>query len=898
MRRAWCRLRALLRRVWGRGAGDEELSEELRAFVEHDADAKMRSGMPPEDARRAALIELGGAEQVKEHVRDNTAGAGWEILLKDVRYATRSLGRARGFSLSVIGNLSLGLAATIVAFAFINGALLRQYPGVRDQDRLVTLGMLEQTPLGPRLPSTALTDYPSIIRALGEGMTSLDGLASVTESDVAVTLPQPRSLPAAFVSPNYFDVLGVQPEIGRTFVPQDGQSAVAIIGHALWTQEFARDPSVAGRTIQVGGQIIQIVGVAPQGFRGIGENLGQTGVELWLPIALADLVGNPHSFGRGGIVFLDDRSGERVIRYVGRMREGVRPDRVETELAVIGARAVTPSGDRRAPVIAEVSRLSRLNGRTDAAEIVAIILTVPLLVLAIACVNAANLFLVRGSARRREVAVRLALGASRLRLVRQLVIESLVLAIGAAALALPLAWWGLQSVAAFMQIPMPLDGTVVAGALVIAFLTALGFGLVPALQATGQRPSGALGTSPAGSGGTRAESRGRRVLVAGQVALSLGLLAAGFQLTSALESLAEPPGTVPDRLLLASFDLAQLRFSSAESETFYASLIDGASRLPGVEAAGVSSRNLARGWTFDPANAVTLNAGDGPIRGLSASGSANGDYFTVLGLDLIAGREFVATDLREIPEVAIVTDVLASRIFADAALGRSLRVSTPFRGATEADVRIVGIVTSPAGLAGENVPAIFFPSPLPSPIQPGTSRTLHVRSAGPAAALAPAIRELVTQLDARVPILELGTLDQAIRADMLQERMLARVAALLGIVALLLASVGLYGVTSYSVAMRLREIAVRMALGARADRVVAMVLRQALAVATIGAALGGLAAIAAGLVIQAEVFGVAGLDVATLGGSAALLAAAMLTASLLPAWRAARLDPLAVLREE
>ena len=451
------------------------------------------------------------------------AGARWESIFRDIRYAMRSLGRARGFSSSVIGNLSLGLAATIVAFAFINGALLRPFPGVRDQDRLVTLGILERTPFGSTLPLTAMADYPDVFRALREGMTSLDDLASVTESDVAVTLPQPRSLPAAFVSPNYFDVLGVQPEIGRTFASEGGraESAVAIIGHALWTREFGRDPSVAGRPIQVGGQIFQIVGVAPQGFRGTTQSPTQTGVELWLPIALVDRVGDPLSFGRGNIVFLNDTPGERLIRYVGRMRDGVRADRVETELAVIAGRVGTPAGDPAAPVIAEVSSLSRLNDRTNAGQIVAIIVSIPLLVLAIACVNAANLFLVRASRRRREVAVRLALGASRLRLVRQLVIESLVLAIGAAVLALPLAWWGLQWVAAFMTIPMPLDGTVAAGALVTAFLTALGFGLVPALHAAGQHPSAALGTSPAGSGGTRAESRGRRVLVAGQVALSL-----------------------------------------------------------------------------------------------------------------------------------------------------------------------------------------------------------------------------------------------------------------------------------------------------------------------------------------------------------------------------------------
>jgi predicted permease len=551
--------------------------------------------------------------------------------------------------------------------------------------------------------------------------------------------------------------------------------------------------------------------------------------------------------------------------------------------------------------MAEASRLSRLNP-ADAVELVAIILCVPLLVLAIACVNAANLLLVRASRRRREVAVRLALGASRLRIVRQLVIESLVLAIGAAVLALPVAWAGLQLAAAYMTFPVPLDGTVVAGALVAAFLTALGFGLVPALQAAGQRPSAALGTSP-GSGSTRSESRARRALVAGQVALSLGLLATGFQLTSALESVAEPPGTDPDRLLLASFNLAQLRFSSAESDAFYASLLDGTSRLPGVEAAGLSSRDLefmggsSLLWTFS-GDTVFLDPGDRPNGRVLVSGSsAEGDFLEALGLDLMQGREFVRADRRDIPEVAIVTERLASRIFGAAALGRSLHVSTAFPGAPEADVRIVGIVESPVEGAGEKASAIFFPSPFPSPRQPGTARTLYVRSDDPTA-LAPAIRDLVARIDPQVPILELATLDQKLRADMQLERGLARAAALLGIVALLLASVGLYGVTSYSVAMRWREIAVRMALGARANLVVAMVLRQALAVATIGSVLGVLLAIAAGLLIQAEVFGVAGVDVATLGQSAALLTAAMLLASILPARRAARLDPNAVLREE
>jgi hypothetical protein len=358
-------------------------------------------------------------------------------------------------------------------------------------------------------------------------------------------------------------------------------------------------------------------------------------------------------------------------------------------------------------------------------------------------------------------------------------------------------------------------------------------------------------------------------------------------------------------MLLASFDLAQLRMSSGESNAFYAALLDRASKLPGVEAAGLSGRDLL--WTSSPirfGNEVFLSGRDlvwtsdpDGLR-LTIGASAGGDLFRTLGLDLLQGRDFAPADRRDIPEVAIVTERLASMI-QGGALGRSLHVAT-FPGAPEADVRIVGIVESPAEIYGQDVAAIFFPSPFfPSPFQNGTARTLYLRARGPAGPLAPALREIVAQIDPRVPLLELATLDEKIRSDTKFQgrRVLAGTGAVLGIVALLLASVGLYGVTSYGVAMRGREIAVRMALGARADRVLAMFLRQALAIATIGSVLGALVGIAAGIVIRAEVFGVAGVDIAALGGSAALLAAAMLVASILPAWRAARVDPNAVLRE-
>ena len=903
MSRLWFRLRAMVGRLVGGDARDEELSEEIRAYVEHDTESKIRSGMTPEDARRAALIELGGVEQVKERVREGGAGAWWESIFRDIRYAMRSLGQARLFSLSVIGSLSLGLAATILALAMINGLMLRALPAVQDPDRLVEVGIQNLTGFGWGLRRTVWTDYPDIVRAL-EGIPSLEGLASFTESRMGATLPQPRSLQAAFVSPNYFDVLGVRPEIGRTFAPGEGRiesASVAVISRALWLQEFGGDPSVIGQPIRAGTQTFAVIGVAPHGFEGTQRR--KNGVDLWLPIVFTDLLAmdDPSgSSGPGGFSSVDvnDPNPARKIRYVGRLRDGVGVGRVETDLGVVAAGIVRSSDDPEKPFRVEVLSLSRFDSWDTAAGIALI----PVLVLVIAGVNAANLLLVRASRRGREVALRLALGAARLRLVRQLVIESVILAMAAALVALGLAWPGLDLLAAYApEFSGPLDGTVVAGALGTAFLTALAFGLAPAFQAARQHPSAALGTSPAGSGGTRSQSRVRRALVAGQVALSLGLLAVAFQLASAVETLNEPPVTDPDRLLLASFDLEELRFSTGQSNAFYSALLERARRLPKVEAAGLSGRDLLWSRLDQFANFYFVDPGpEGrprfkPVVG----GSAAGDLFRTFGIDLVQGRDFVEADWRDMPDVAIVTERLASELFDGPALGRSLRLDLSGTSATAANVQIVGIVESPEELTGQDVAAIFFPAPFfPSPYQSGAARTLYVRSDGPAGTLAPAIRDLVAEIDPRVPILELATLDQKVAADYREKLVMSRVAALLGIVALVLASIGLYGVTSYSVAMRAREIAVRIALGARSQSVLAMVLWQAATLVLIGSALGAVLSIVVGRLIQAEIFGVAAVPFATLGASAALLAAAMLLASILPARRAARMDPNVVLREE
>ena len=551
------RLRQSLMRVFSflrvRKAEDE-LDREVRAHLALLADDYENRGMSPAEARTAARRALGGVEQTKELHRDQRGFPLLNSVWQDLRYAGRTLSQAPGFSLSVIASLSIGMAAVVAAFAFINGVMFHPYPGIDERDRLVEVRVLGGTgfPGGWfRRTETAMSDYPENYRILGDGLRSLENLASYVAGDVSAILPQPTVLRSALVSANYFDALGVGPEIGRFFVPEEDEltnAYVAVIGHNLWVREFGGDPGAIGRLIQVADQNVEIVGVAPEGFAGVGSGIGRRGTEIWLPIPLTELVlKNVPSEAPGW------EPGDRYIQYLGRMKDGVEVPLVQAELDVVAPQTTTIRF-RQGPVMGEASILSMVDP-SQAANLTALILPVPILVLVIGCINAANLLLARASRRNREMAIRLAVGASRWRLIRQLIVESLVLALGAAAVALPLAWWGLQFATPFLLVPMPLDAPVLAAALGTAVVTAIVFGLMPALRATTHRPAAQLGASHAGIGPAPGQSRGRMGLVAVQVALSLGLLATGTQLVSAIEAVGNAAGTDSDRLLMVSFDL-------------------------------------------------------------------------------------------------------------------------------------------------------------------------------------------------------------------------------------------------------------------------------------------------------------------------------------------------------
>jgi putative ABC transport system permease protein len=508
--------------------------------------------------------------------------------------------------------------------------------------------------------------------------------------------------------------------------------------------------------------------------------------------------------------------------------------------------------------------------------------------------------LARGSQRQREIAIRLAIGAGRGRIVNQLLIESGVLAIVATAVALPIEWWGLQLANSPLSIPIPIDATVLALTLLTAACTTVVFGLGPAIRVSAQRPSIALGPVGARGDAIPQQSRLRRLLVVAQVALSIGLLATAWQLVATVRSQAVSSGTPSDRLLLARFDLQPLQLTREETERFYRDLAMGASRLPGVEAIGVARHTSL--WTFgqrsEPGSIVVWRPTDRPDEGhVTTGGYAGGDLFDAVGLEILEGRGFIEVDRQQPVQVAVVNETVAKSMNG-LVLGGILRVAPrgqDFRSSIE--VRIVGIVepaVEPRLEQGGPPAARVY---LPSPIEPEPALTLYLRTHGKATTLAQPVRELVSQIAPRVPILEIGSLEEVNERSYGPQLWLARAAAFLGVVGLLLATAGLYCVASYTVAMRSREIAIRIAVGARPGVILGMVLGQSMRVALIGLLVGGGIAIAVSRFIQAGYHGIPGINTVAFGGAAMLFLAAMLLASAIPAIRASRMDPIENLKD-
>jgi predicted permease len=872
----WARLRSFVRhRIRSRRAG-RAIDRELEAYLQIDIDDRIRSGLSPEEARRRALAELGGAAHVREAVLDARAGAWMDAWRHDLRAAFRAVLRAPAFSFAIVASLALGLGAMLAATSLVNTMLFARPSGVGAPDELTRFSV--GFACGP-YSCGGLTDTEAI--ALTARDTGTARIAAEASADVAVSLDTAASIRAGLVSDNFFDVLGVRPALGRPFASTDAPE-VAVLSHRLWTRMFAADPAIVGRAIHVADVIVQVVGVAPEAFQGLGTTTarpGQTDAEIWLPLRLAARVAN---------------AGHTDPTYVARLAHGASADTVRAHLTMVAAQLADARPPRRESLRPDVRPLAPSRLRT--ASIVFVVLSIPLAVLAIASINAASLLLARASLRSHENAVRLALGAARARLIRQGLLESLALSFTATALALPLAKAVLGPLSGVIGQPFVLDLRLVGAALLLAVATAAAFGLMPVLTTSAERPARAF-AGPSRDIVPR-QLRLRAALVVVQVAVSIGLLAVSLQVSSSFAAANATSAVDARHVLMASIDLRQVNMPEDEGRRFYQQVVDRVSALGDVKAAGAGT--LTAFWRFngnDDGSSMVWTLDEAPDKGRwSRSSVAMGDLFQVAGARMSQGRLFTRDEQTAArPRVAIVNRAFADQRLGGVAIGRRVRVGVSKDYAAAIEVTIVGVIdptwTDENG-ATPTRGAIYFPAALAS--EPRL--VIYALTSNPAVVVTQ-LRDALRRVDGRVPLRDAATLVER-TARAYPEGTLADATRALSIVAFALAGFGLAALVSYLVTIRSHEMAVRLALGARPAGLVHMVVRQALRLAMIGGRIGLPLAFIAGQVVRLEFHQAPGIDVPSTVTSLGLLVAVALAASALPAIRASRTSPLALLKEQ
>lgn len=801
-------------------------------------------------------------------------------IARDLRYAIRGLLASPGFTLGIIGSLTLGIVVNTAAFSFINAAVFRPFPGVRDQHELVRLGVERREGRGSSISST-FDEY----QVLAASVPALRDVAAHLRTDLAVAINgQSSALRGAIVTRNYFEVLGLRPAAGRFFVADDANTAVAVISHDLWRRRFDEHAGAVGQVVLVNGMPVEIVGVAAPRFHDIQK--GDFDLDVWLLPELAHLMLRDDSRRPVSIA----AAGLRPFTYVGRRRPGATLAEVQTQ-ADAAARQIDAArpADRRGTSI----WTSRVWLNDPAANLVPIIsfLSVPLLVLIIACVNAGNLLLARASRQMREWQVRLALGASSWRIVRQVLAECVLLAVVSAAASLAFTAWALRFVASTVPIPLPVDVRVQAFTIAVTLMAAVAFGLGPALRLVRGARKERFGLRTTAM---PTRSRVRAVLIGLQAAVSLGLLATGAQFVNTARvgfGSPLPPGA--DRLLMAAFDVDPLNLPPQAADAFYGRVLEKTASLQGVVAAGFATASPLGVFGGRSSIRLWLPNDDRPAGRRGLGPVVTGRYFQATRAPLLSGRYFTSADDGPRPRTAIVNESFTKLYLASKGVGTTIRVADAYQTTGPIDVEIVGVVGPEYG--NKRDVAIVY---LPAPLAYSPARTLYVQFDDSGRFNVAALEHVVRSVDYRVPIRRASTLrDQEGDTDA-ERRLLAGGVAASGVFALALAAGGLYGVVSYLVALRRREIGVRLALGASPRSVVGLIVRQGLLPAAVGALTGAGAAAAIGIVVRSRLHGTSPVDPIAFAGATATLGLALLAACILPARHAARVDPIVVLREE
>ena len=892
-----------LNALFRRSRAEQELDEELRAYLETSIDENMRAGMAREDAIRAARVEFGSLDAVKDHTRDVGWEAGLESLWRDLRYAARTLRKAPTFTAVAVLTLALGIGANTAIYGVINAVMLRPLPVERPQE-LISLATLYPDSVEP------VFSYAAYRQFADEGARVADVIAaSSIRRDVVTIDGPPEPVDPKFVSGNYFTTLGVRAALGRTLLPSDDRlppgERVAVLSDGYWARRFGRAPSIIGRSVRLKATAFTIVGVAPRGFQG---ETGGEAADMFLPLTMRpgapSYVWTGHSSTwlailarlRPGITIAQARAGLEPV--YGRIRDevAVGTDSAEFRKSTLESRlAVTEASGGS----------SRLRGPLSAPLL--ILMGIVGLVLVIACANVANLLLARAATRRRQTAISLAIGATRLRVVRHGLAEAVILAALGGTGGLLLAYWGSSVLVAMVSGALPIsldvspDARVLAFTLLVSCATAVVCGLLPALRAARIDPLSALKLSGS-TGGGMVRITLRRTLVVTQIAVSLVLLiVAGLFVRSLVNLKNIDMGFDPERVLLfrLSPPVAEQPLSSEARRNLYRHLLSRAETVPGVHAASASYsgpfssetwRNVIAVQGFVPRSGVTPR---------TFANSISPRYFDVMRIAVLRGRGITDDDHEVAPKVAVVNETFARQFFAGASpIGKRVGLcssdpcGTPSRGMME----IVGVTEDAKYLdvREEQRPMLYVPFAQ----YDQNLHVLEVRTAGTPAAVATTLHRELAAVDRRLSIVAVVELRDQVDASLVAERLIAKLSAVFGLLALALAAVGLYGVVAYLTTQRTGEIGIRMALGADRRDVQRLVLRDTLTLVVVGIALGIPAALAGAHVLASQLYEVAPNDPLVVSAGLVTLVVAALVAGYLPARRAARVNPVAALRAE
>lgn len=870
------RLTVLFRPV----SAERELDDEIRFHIDRETQAHMAAGVPPAEARRRALAAFGGVERMKEEVRDVRGARYIDDLRRDAAVALRGFGRQPAFLLTVLLTLGLGIGGNVAMFGLLESVLLRPLPYASPEQ--LVLGRVTRG--GEPGNTVSAPDYYDV----REQARSFAALSAFTPFQVQATLTgggDAERVRAPYGAWDLFLTLGIDPVVGRHFRPEEGEPGgepVVMLTHGFWQRRFGGDASVVGTTLVIDGTPTTVAGVLPERFRFPIE------ADVWRPMV------------RGG-PFAQARQFHNFV-MIGRLGTGVSVAAAQAEVDGIAARLAElhPESNRDKGVyFMPLHEALVANYRT----MLYLLAGAVVVLLLVASANVAGILMARGNARGAEMAVRSVMGAGRSRLARQLMTENVLLAIGGTAVGLLLARFLHRALAAFL--PLGLLGGVdtslsVVTLLAAACLTLLAlalFGVLPALRTARAEPARGLASGGARAGGSREAARFRSVLVVAQVAMTVALLiVAGLLLRSHALLRSVDPGFDTADLLTAEVHLPPAKYEDpSRRPAFYEELQRRIRELPGVEAVGVVNQLPVR----DPGNNVRVvpieTWADGSAGGFAYQRMVLPGYFDAMGIPVLAGRDVAATDVRTGPPVVVLGESLAERLFPDGSpLGRVLGVDVgmdePFR------VEVVGVVgdIAPEALEGGSDVMMYFAYGQRSP----ASMRIAVRTRGEASALAGAIRGVVRDLDSDVPLAGIATMDEVLAESVAGRRAVMLALGAFAAVALLLSAVGLYGVLAYHVSRRVREIGVRMALGATVTSVSGDVLRSGLRLVAAGVLIGVPASLFATRFVGGMLYGVETTDPLTLAGVPLFFAAVALIACLLPARRAARIQPARAFRAE